>query len=296
MSYRSRSPALALLLLATACQPASDHKGLDGCYDVVLGPWRVEPLQEGMIPSRWMPSDSDPGGLSALPSRLHFAWRVGERDAAPKLEVAVPDNVLPVRHRISASVTLTGTLDLMLTTGYAGTSTSLTPDGDAWVGTLRTFSDLMGIQDHERDVRLTPADCATEPREPSTLLRPLPTELQLVDGPTIALGEPLPAGLERYPRVGSVPGIRARTAGVFAGADSVLVLDFGGPVRTIVFRIPPAVGWEPLIARVEAEWGAPDERSDRHATWTSRLTMLTLTRRDAGWSEVTLQDLRTEPW
>ena len=115
-------------------------------------------------------------------------------------------------------------------------------------------------------------------------MRPVPRAVQLVGGATITLGEPLPESLETIPRETREGAftIAGRTEGLFASADSIVVLvsqEHGviGRIRLIY----ASEDMHPVLTeRLVEAFGSPDSFGlvpdpDR-PEWRNRVTRVTL--------------------
>ncbi|MEZ4417778.1 MAG: hypothetical protein R3E10_18625 [Gemmatimonadota bacterium] len=195
------------------------------CFDVELGDWApVEQVpSDPRLPTR-RPDLTGDSVIYSVPRRVRFdadsfAW--GEPGGR---RLRTPEHVLPVPHRWTGWWVRGDTLQLTVSTGFAGTSATLLGDGSDWTGTLRTFSDVGNLQRWTRALRLAPVGCDAPTDQPAALEAPLPREILLEDGTVLQLGAPIPEGLATSERRdGRSFLVHAAVIGPFAGADSVVV-------------------------------------------------------------------------
>lgn len=222
---------LATLLLASGIWSASlsaqlTEADLVGCYDVsTSGEWRLERFnQDSPYSERAADVLAGDSMFYEMPPRIQLAGPFADTTrVGGAWEIVVPEGALPTRHRVTIYGIRSDRLTLSFSTGYSGVIARLRPTNEAaWAGRVRTFDDYTGLQ-WSRRVRLTPVACDSPPPVPSSVMRSVPSAVQLVGGATIALGEPLPESLETLPRTSGALTVIGRTEGLFGTTDSIAV-------------------------------------------------------------------------
>ena len=206
--------------VAVAPLPAQERPGeLTGCYDIAAAP------DSAGGPSLEIGSGS--GSHREIPPRIEFAgpfraW--SDRDTL-RTAIAVPEKALPSVHRYMSGEIVGDSLNLLFSTGYAGVKATLGWTGDRWVGAAHTFVDFGPPFEFDAGlIELVPVGCASPPPVSIDTTLPITRSMELEGGLVITLGEPLPEALETTSARGTTLTVSgARTAGPFAGADSVAV-------------------------------------------------------------------------
>lgn len=210
-----------------AASRASGIATVVGCYDVVEGAW--EPHSD----RRWgrtpvSPPESQDSAQYQIPPRIRIIESDDPRAFSGMGLVQVPEGALPTPHLYSSWSLSRDTLQLGLTSGFSGVVASLVRDGDDWAGVARTSSDGFGrdepVQGYVRYVSLRVVDCATPPPVSDSGVRPLPRSVELAGGGSIELGSTPPPGYETVERASSAWTLRAEATGLFAGADTIILL------------------------------------------------------------------------
>lgn len=209
-----------------------------GCYDVIEGEWNEGRVAGLMFAGGQLLTDTTEVQSEPVPSSLGLdsaylqippRVRLAGPPAAATLpgsagQIVVPEGALPTPHVYMNWGVEGSTLRLWFSTGFHGVGARLDPDdGGIWAGTSTTFSDNLPYRSWTRRVELTPADCDSPPPVPSSVMRSVPSAVQLVGGATITLGEPLPELLETLPRRSGALTVVGRTEGLFGTTDSIAV-------------------------------------------------------------------------
>jgi len=267
------------------------------CYDTEVGAWALSDAGVASPELRELsPSESADSVEYSIPSRIRFTTQPHPRHQSLGFLLETPSDVLPVPHSMTTWRQLGDSIAITFSTGYIGTVAVLLPTSDGWVGQQSTFTDATVGPRHKRTLRIVPTRCDSPPPVPVSLLRALPRSVELADARPLTLGDSLPAGLDRNDRRNPLAqGIDARTIGLFAGADSVVVVfaPSGDVVGTIELKYSPDYSWEDLLSRIEAAWGSSTDRSPSgSAWWSSRTTQIMVFPRTSDWTHVVVADRR----
>lgn len=293
--------AAVWVLVASACavdrSPPQIQPG--SCYEVSTGAWTVVDstrVDDGPA----APPDRRGDSLSyVFPVRVRLDSAAHEGTPGGRV-MTVPDEVLQVPHRYHWWRVSGDTLQLVLSTGYAGLMTRLLPDDTAWAGSAVTWSDGGGRPLFSRSVRLDPASCSSPAPVPASADRPLPRQIELATGALLAVGRSVPSGTRTSDGLYGNLLVEEATAGAWAGADSVFVrLSPDSLVRRIDVRYPPDHDLQALATMLEGEFG-PARRSEsrfllneprRSWRWSNRTTDVVV-RESADGGIVQLEDPR----
>lgn len=326
---RTRATAcwtVALTLATAACgrqappDPAATFAAALGCYDVTLGPWTEMALDHEAIPSD--PPPADDSLFYVIPPRVQLSNQpafeggsVGPSVPLPTDEptawsAAAPPGALPVGRPYQAwSVADGGEISLMYGDGMTGLAGELAPDGDNWRGPMEAFTDVGGITRWQRDVALLRVDCASPPPITDESVWLLPRSVELEGGLTLTLAERPSTDLPTYDRPGHAPGVAGLTSGLFAGADSVVMVLHRDRVAMIQMDFLPPATPDDLVTRITAAYGEPHvmypprRPGDRDTlpadppavwayAWDGRITHLSVSPRSAGGFRAQLSDPR----
>lgn len=240
---RAATLLLATLLLTSGVWSASlsaqlTEADLLGCYDVTEGEWtagRVFGLMrsgdELLTDTSALRNEPVPSSLGLDSAYLQIPPRI--RLAGPPADttffggaaqIVVPEDALPTPHVYMTWGVEGSSLRLGFSTGFHGVGARLEPeDRGTWAGTSTTFSDNLPYRSWARPIELTAVDCDAPSPVPSSVMRSVPSAVQLVGGATITLGEPLPESLETLPRRSGALTVIGRTEGLFGTTDSIAV-------------------------------------------------------------------------
>ena len=248
-----------------------------GCFDVSLGEW--SPIDSTHVVDLPRPSPPDQSGDSVsylIPPRLRLHDDRTARRSAEAFLVSVPPNALQVPHPFLSWTGASDSLRIALSTGYSGTISTLYPTTDGWTGSARTFSDVRGVLRYERPMTLHRVACESEPPVPASADRPLPRSVELREHETLALGQPLPSGAVAQPRRSGAKTLEVEVAGIWAGADTVVVrIDEKGVVFHIEMRYPDGFDLSPLMQALLHEFGAGRTLREASSTrWRNRTTIM----------------------
>lgn len=278
-----------------------------GCYDATEGVWVVERAVPGRSPA---PIPSEAGGDTAIyqiPPRITFG---GRTDRWPAMtEVVVPEGALPTPHRWMTGEIAGDSLTLVFSTGYDGIVATLARSVEGWVGTARTFTDVIPHQVNARPVELTAVPCDSPPPLSIEVMPTIPRTVELEGGQAINLGHPLPDMVERVDlprdsfelagRVFAPPHevrIVGRTRDLFGATDSIhAVLTDDGVVHTIRLQYLGADDLASLQARLHSPGGLPEavlSQSAGGSSFRNRITELSIRRWRSDRMEVGLSDRR----
>jgi hypothetical protein len=253
------------------------------CFDVVPGPWQlVNPADSALADPP--PDQAADSVRRDLPRRI----RLLERSEEPsRSNIDVPADALDTPHTIRVWSQPGDSLRISFSTGFAGTTTRLSSDGDRWTGWSRAFADYEPYYAYERPVVLEPVDCSSPPPQRADLDPPLPRRVDFDDAPTLELGRPAPSDWAAS-RGGEWTG-GTTPLGLLAGADSVRVkVTTDGLVREI--DLVYAQDFDPTPVRRHLDsLGA--QRSEGVEHWRNRTTRVMLRRFDFG-RVITLTDPR----
>lgn len=163
-------------------------------------------------------------------------------------------------------------------TGVGGV---LHADGDGWSGMIEAYSDVGGVTRYERPVTLSRVDCSSPP----------------------------PDGLPTYERPRHEPGVALATVGLFAHADTLVVVSRSGRVGMLqIDWLPPATP-DAILARLSAAYGEPSvwrwpifpnetdtvpesQRPIAGYFWDGRITQIHISPSTGGGFRVSLSDPR----
>jgi hypothetical protein len=232
-----RQVLLAIALPAAPLPPAVNAQVIGACYDITAGEWAaVDSTHTASLPRPRRPDLSGDSVIYTLPPRVQLRgtpWR----GPGNRYVLAVPENSLQVPHSQLSWRGDADSLRLVVSTGFAGTVSRLTPAGHDWVGFAQTFSDVLGLLRFRRPIRLVRVDCAAPPPVPSTSDQPLLRQIELASSGRLTLGETLPAGVRTGPRRSNAVTVEVRATGLLAGAYTVITrMDPAGRVRHIELR------------------------------------------------------------
>jgi hypothetical protein len=256
--------AVALPLIAAACagpparDPAAAHADALGCYDVGLGPWTEMEQDHEVQPTD--PPPTDDSLTHVIPPRIQLSDqppRYSDPDH-PSWSAAAPPGALPVGQPDQGwSLDENGRLSLGYGNGLSGFHGTLASIGDSWQGPMEATSDVGGITRWQRQVTLSRVDCASPPPVTDASAWLLPRTVELEGGMILTLGERPPDGLPTYDRPDHAPGVAANTLGLFAGADTVVMVLQDGRVGLIQMTFLPPATPDALLPRLSAAYGEP---------------------------------------
>lgn len=289
--------ACATVPLAAQERPAQ----LTGCYDITVGAWYVakeaEPDWPDWAKVRMLPDQSGDSVFSEIPPRIQFAGPFrdsggpGDRFAR-RTRIVVPEGALPSIHSLMYGEMVGDSLRLVFSTGHGGLRVTLERSGDRWAGIGSTFQDLEPVEVYARPIELIPAGCESPPPVPIDAMVPIVRSVELEGGLAITLREPLPEALETTPVSGGIARVTGRTAGLFAGTDSIeAAVGRRGVTRVWLYYSDP--GFYPnLESRLRGAYGVPEQMGGQTVAFLNRITSLSLTRLGNGVVEVDLWDRR----
>lgn len=232
----TRAKLAALLLLSTGLLPAPASAQLVGaCFDVTVGPWQPGPVVGDMESGATPPEAGEPTRTSEIPRRVLFTDSLTR---GSRYTLSVPEGTLDTSHRWKVWRELGDSLELVLSTGFSGTTTRLGREGARWAGWSRTFTDNLPYRSLERPVTLHPANCADPSPQPASLDPPLPRRVDVEGLPPLQLGRPLP---DLWAEIlgESEWASEVVAAGVLARADSLRIRTTrGGIVRQVDLVYP----------------------------------------------------------
>lgn len=257
------------LILLLARPVAAQVEG--SCYNIAAsGPWMpIDATAASPALRRPPPDQSDDSITFSVPTRIQLSGRPSRGG----FTVEIPEGALQTPHRFRFWQMAADSLNLVFSTGFAGTRGNFGRSGSGWVGSLGTLSDQGGTQLYKRAFSLTQVDCNAPPPQPASLDRRLPRAIQLSSGQYLELGRALPAGISVVPRRLGALTVVAETAGLFAGADTVIALVNGEAlVARVEVHYPSAFDLNGLVERIEAEFGPALSLGDRGAGWLNRTT------------------------
>lgn len=243
--------------------PAAAFAAALGCYDVALGPWTEmmqDPPPQSAPPIQASdPPPADDSLLHAIPPRIQLSDHPVEHwTRRPAWSAAAPAGALPVgKPNQTWSLDDAGRLVLDYGNGLYGSGGTLDADGDGWAGTMEGYTDVMGITRWERSVTLLRVDCASPSPVTDESVWLLPRTVELEGGMSLTLGEPPPEGLPTYERSRREPGVTAGTVGLFAGADTLVLVSRSGLVGMVQMEFLPPATPDRLLARLSADYGEP---------------------------------------
>ncbi|MDE2796684.1 MAG: hypothetical protein OXL34_17855 [Gemmatimonadota bacterium] len=274
-------------VMAAAPLPAQERPAkLAGCYDITA------PEPDSANDPR-LEIVSGAGFEGQVPPRIEFAGPFrgfDDRDTS-RTQIVVPEGALPSVHRWMSGEIVGDSLIVGFSTGYGGVTATLGWAGDRWVGRARYFSDVGPPFDSDAGlIELAPVSCDSAPPVSIDAMVPIARSVELEDGLVVTLGEPIPEGLETTPALGTTLTVTGRTAGFFAGADSVAVAasDRYGVTQIWLYYDGPDAHSK-LESRLRGAYGDPetDPRWGYHA-FRNPITVLTLSIWGNGGAQVTL--------
>lgn len=295
---RSHPTVIALLWTsavgATGLTAQEDLAALRGCYDVAEGEWVLG--EEPPAYQEPSPDDQFPAALGKdsafyqIPPRIEFAGPVirGRRLGRfwwPRKRITVPAGALPTPHPLMTATLTNDTLWTSFGDGFFGVTAVLQRSGDGWVGIAGTFSDNLPYRGHSRPVAFTPVSCESPPPVSIDVMEPVARSVEIEGGPPISLGEALPIALRTRPRPSGALTVVGRTAGIFAGADSIAVRTNPtlGVVSAVQLVYLGADDHETLRIRFHGAFGVPDINEavgdtpvPGYISWMNRITDLNL--------------------
>jgi len=277
--------ALGAETLAAQERPAE----LTGCYDITAR----DLLTDDLVGS---------GSDSEIPRRIEFAGpfpaSVSELLFGDTLrtEIVVPEGALPSVHRLMWGQIIGDSLEVDFGTGFGGVTATMGWAGDRWSGVARHRYDVNPRFSDAGPIEFTRVSCDSPPPVSIDAMLPIARSVELVGGPLITLGEPLPEALETAPALGSTLTVTgARTTGLFAGADSVAV---GGASQRRVTHIwmhysdPSA--YSNVKARLGRAYRVPREDEVGHSGFRNPLTSLLVDDLANGTGQIILMEVN--PW
>ena len=183
-------------------------------------------------------------------------------------------------------------LKLVFGTGHGGLRITLKRSGNRWAGIGYTFEDLEPVEVYARPIELIPAGCESPPPVSIDAMVPITRSVELEGGLAIILGEPLPETLETTPVRDSIVKVTGRTAGLFAGTDSIEAeVGRRGVAHIRLYYTDPGV-YPNLESRLRGAFGVPEQMGGQTVAFLNRITSLSLTRLRNGRVEVDLWDRR----
>ena len=251
---------LALAALGAGALAAQERPGeLTGCYDITAR----DLLTDDKVGT---------GYESEIPRRIEFAGRFPAKLSellfgdTLRTEIVVPEGALPTAHRLMWGQIVGDSLKVDFSTGFGGVMATLGWAGDRWSGVARHKYDWTLDLADAGPIEFAPVSCDSPPPVSIDEMLPIARSVELVGGPVIILGEPLPEGLDTAPGRGTILTVTgARTTGLFGGADSVAV---GGGSRERVTHIwmhysdPGA--YSDVKTRLRRAYGDPRESGFRN--------------------------------
>lgn len=272
-------PAALAVLLALLAAPAAGQAPPEGlrCLELAVGEW----------------SGGAGRGSDSLylrpPPRVELLPRpAGE--PGPALLVREVEGSVPGVHdyaewRLSAE---RDTLFLGWSTGFSGFGGRLRRAGEAYRGTVTSFTDVVGVPPDTAELTAVPVDCRAPLPPEATGMRRIPRGVRLEGGDSVRLGMPLAAVEDVEPRPGyRMVRLRAPLAAPFAGATDVELLPDGrGALAILRFGLPPDADYVALVREISAEYGPPVDRGPHppratpgeSATWANRESNFVLSR------------------
>jgi len=291
------SSVLVFLALPTTLGARSVPPDPSGCYDVAVGLW-LAVVDQPVTHPRLPPGRGRDSTTWLLPPRVELSRRpVIHPSADGWLDASAPEGALPTGHRYQGwRPGAEGGILLWFSSGSSGIRGELDARGSGYAGRVRTFEADAEAQAYQREVALARVDCASPPPVSVDALRPLPRGVDLADGGGLTLGAPPPDGLDTAERPSGAVGVVARSAGIFAGSDSVAyrVGRNDGRVGVIQLIFPAPARADGLIQRVTQAFGPPDPATSvPGGWWHNRITELSVIPSPEGGYRVLLQDPRS---
>lgn len=250
------------------------------CYDVTLGEWAAIDSTHTIDWPRPGPPDATGDSLIyAVPVRVRL-----DSVAHPHMlgrgqfVMTVPAEALQVPHSILTWRAEGDSLALVVSTGFAGTVTRLVRDGSGWLGSARTFSDVAGLLQFDRTVRLHRVVCDLPPTVPASAARPLLGSIDLASGKRLSLGAPLPAGVTTHRRPSGAMTVEDAVSERWMGTDTVVVrVDPDGRLTWIELRYKESFDLTPTLAFLQTEYGPGRQLGDARAWfWNNRTTRMSV--------------------
>ena len=281
---------LALAALGAGTMAAQERPAeLTGCYDITARDLLTDDLVgsglEHEIPRRI----EFAGPFPALVSELLFGDTL-------RTEIVVPEGAIPSVHRLMWGQIIGDSLEVDFGTGFGGVTATMGWAGDRWSGVARHRYDVNPRFSDAGPIEFTRVSCDSPPPVSIDAMLPIARSVELVGGPLITLGEPLPEALETAPARGTILTVTgARTTGLFAGADSVAV---GGASQRRVTHIwmhysdPSA--YSNVKARLGRAYRVPREDEVGHAGFRNPLTSLLVDDLANGTGQIILMEVN--PW
>ena len=270
---------LALAALAAGTMAAQERPAeLTGCYDIT-----------GELPHHGVGS----GFETEVPTRIEFAgpFRWSDRDTL-RTAIVVPEGALPSTHSLMWGVIVGDSLNVRFSTGFGGVTATLGWTGDRWIGVARHFVDFSWDLVEIGPIELVPVSCASPPPVSIDAMLPITRSVELVGGLVITLDEPLPEVLETAPALGSTLTVTgARTAGLFAGADSVTVA-LRGRVTHIWLHYTDPDTYSNVKARLQLAYGAPEDDHLGDTSFSNPITLLMMDDLGNNQGQIVLMDRR----
>jgi hypothetical protein len=250
---------LYVVVTATLLPTASYAQVQVGCFDVSLGNWTpVESTHEVNLPRPPRPDVSGDSVIYSIPPRIRLHGEPA-RGSARWFLVTVPENSLQVPHSFLSWSGTPDSLRIVLSTGFAGTRSTLRPTSDGWTGTSRTFSDIVGLLRYERPITLHRVDCESEPPVPASVDKRLPRSVELQAHSPLVLGEPVPARALAHPRRSGAKTLEVKPSGMWAGPDTVIVrVNRQDVVFHIEMRYSRGFDLSPLVQELSSKFGSGD--------------------------------------
>jgi hypothetical protein len=245
------------------------------CYDVVAGTWEpIDSTHIADVPRPESPDVSADSVVYALPPRLQLSQRPSGLERPGVFRLEVPAGALPVPHRITTWRTTGDSLELHVSTGFAGSVTRLVREGSGWAGVARSFTDVIGVLRFERPIRLRRVDCASPPPVPASVDPPLPRVVTTSGGATLALGDTLPDGVRTEPRSSGALRVHVEVVDVFAGADTVVaVMSPDRRLGRIELRYPGGFDLSGILTHLRQRYGPGRELPGSGTLfWSNRTT------------------------
>lgn len=259
---------VALVALGAEVLAAQERPGeLTGCYDITA----PDLLTDDLIGS---------GFPDEIPRRIEFAGRFRGWDASDTLstEIVVPEGALPSVHTFMAGQIVGDSLQVGFSTGYGGVSAVLGWTGDRWIGSAQTFVDVGPPFEFDAGpIELTPVSCDSPPPVPVDAMLPITRSVELEGGLVLTLGEPLPEALGTTSERFTYNKVTGRTAGLFAGTDSIAVgvVERWGVTQIRLHYADPGA-YSNVETRLQRAYGPPEVDQWGGARYSNPITSLTL--------------------
>ena len=242
-----------------------------------------------------LPDQRGDSVFSEIPPRIQFAGPFrdpGGLRFARRTQIVVPEGALPSIHSLMYGEMIGDSLRLVFSTGHGGLRATLERSGDRWAGIGSTFEDLEPLEVHARPIELIPASCESPPPVSIDAMVPIVRSVELEGGVAITLGEPLPEALETTPVRGNIVRVTGRSAGLFAGADSIEAEVGRRGVTHIWLYYSDPGAHSNLESSLRDAYGVPEQMGGQTVAFQNRITSLALMRLGNGRVEVDLWDRR----